>query len=307
MSPAAGCAWIGKRRRKLLVTLQGDYYSGTYGEQVSKMAALPFTNVILNVEAPNYGGNVLGRFTRRFSEESELQVQAYYDGYVRDHPWGGGSLFAGPDFARDDALTERRNTWDIDAQHRFAFGERHTVVWGAGFRFTADELKSNGSEISFDPEKREDRLFSFFAQDEITLIRDRLWLTGGTKVEHNDFTGFEIQPGGRLLWTPTERQSAWASVARAVRTPSRLEQDVRVNLFAFPLPDGTPMQVSVLGNPNLQSEELLAYEIGYRIEATPRLSFDIAAFYNDYDLAAAQPTLTGYEYQNAIRRPDPRR
>ena len=41
--------------------------------------------------------------------------------------------------------------------------------------------------------------------------------------------------------------------------------------------------ISVVGNPNFKSEELLAYELGYRVEPTKQVSFDVAAFYNMYD------------------------
>jgi iron complex outermembrane receptor protein len=118
-----------------------------------------------------------------------------------------------------------------------------------------------------------------------------LSLTIGSKFERNDHTGLEIQPAGRLMWTPTDRQTIWGSVARAVRTPTRIERDARANLST--VPEGVlgplPVLVAVVGNPDLDPEELLAYEIGYRIEPRKNLSFDVAAFYNDYNLVANIP------------------
>jgi iron complex outermembrane receptor protein len=125
-------------------------------------------------------------------------------------------------------------------------------------------------------------LFNVYGQDEIELVRKRLSLTVGTKIEHNDFTGFEIEPSARLKWTPTANQTVWAAVSRAVSTPSRSAHDNRVNAQAFPT-NSTVALVSLLGNPDLQSESVLAYELGYRLQPHPRLWFDVATFYNTYD------------------------
>src|SRR5438046_8236071 len=113
-------------------------------------------------------------------------------------------------------------------QHRFPIGERNDLIWGAGYRVTSDDV-GNSPTISLNPDHRTLELFSAFLQDELTLIKNRLRLTVGSKFEHNDFTGFEVQPSGRLLWTPDEKQSLWASVSRAVRTPSRAEDDVTIS------------------------------------------------------------------------------
>jgi len=275
-------------------TLSGDYYRGSFGEQVQK-TGLPFTNAFLDVDAATSGGNVLGRWTHTFSEESEFKVQAYFDAIRRTDPFGGGDLEVDRDFFQGNSLIEKRDTWDLDFQHRFPLGSRQSVMWGLGFRYSQDSLTSNGAEIRLNPAKFRDRLFSAFVQDEIRLFPEKLTLTIGSKFERNDFTGFEAEPSGRLVWTPTERQTVWGAVGRAVRTPTRVESDARVNLASFPLPDGTPAQISLFGNPDLDSESVVAYELGYRFEPTRRLSFDIAAFYNDYDLIATRREASQFE------------
>jgi iron complex outermembrane receptor protein len=67
----------------------------------------------------------------------------------------------------------------------------------------------------------------------------------------------------------------WAAVSRAVRTPSRIDGE----LYAPRDPPFTVLQ----GNPDFASEELLAYELGWRVQPSPRLSLALAAFYHDYD------------------------
>ncbi|MCK4842215.1 MAG: TonB-dependent receptor, partial [Methylococcales bacterium] len=134
--------------------------------------------------------------------------------------------------------------------------------------------------FNFSPASRDFTLYSGFIQDEFILLADRLKFILGSKFEHNDFSGFEFQPNARLVFTPDNKQTIWAAVARAVRIPNRLDHDLE-SLYLSQEPSGVfPTGV---GNSNFDSEQLIAYELGYRIQPTDTLLFDIAAFYNDYD------------------------
>ena len=137
----------------------------------------------------------------------------------------------------------------------------------------ADQVRS-GTTLLFTPPDRNLQLFNGFVQDEIELIPDRLRVTLGTKFEHNDFSGFEVQPSGRIAWTPDSRQTIWAAISHAVRTPSRVDRD----LF-FP---ATPPYL-IAGGRNFDSEKLEAYELGYRLRPMENLSLSLASFYNQYD------------------------
>jgi iron complex outermembrane receptor protein len=75
---------------------------------------------------------------------------------------------------------------------------------------------------------------------------------------------------------------AWGAVSRAVRVPARLNSDLE--LFApVGVLQGVPFYVNVLGSADFDSEEVVAYEAGYRLQLTERLSFDLALFDNYYD------------------------
>ena len=260
------------------LTLQGDYYRDRFDENQSIPSLLPPYSHNSNASDYNSGGNVLGRWTHDFSSTSSLTLQTYYDHLKQEQV---------------NAL-EKVDTFDFDAQHRFALGTRNEITYGLGFRDVHDTFSSSDFLI-VNPPSDQDRLYSAFVQDEFALIPDRVKLTFGSKFEHNSDTGFEYEPSGRLSWTPTEKQTFWAAVSRAVRTPSRIDFDSIVNLEVIPpMPPLSPVPVliSSLGNPQLQSEDLLAYELGYRIEITRRLSFDAAAFYNDYDNLIAATSVT---------------
>jgi iron complex outermembrane recepter protein len=238
-----------------ILTVEGNAYAGT--------------ETTIPGETFLDGQNLLGRFTHTISDASDLSIQAYFDRTWRD---------ISKSFAED------LKTYDLDFQFRFALGSRQSITCGAGYRLMADEVH-NTAALAFIPPNVNMQLFSGFVQDQIALIPDRLNLTLGTKLEHNDFSGLEVQPSARLAWMPSDRHTIWAAVSRAVRSPSRIDED-------FELPGNPPFQV--LGDKNFQSETVLAYEAGYRIRPIERATLSLAAFYNDYNnlrsLDAIAPT-----------------
>jgi iron complex outermembrane recepter protein len=245
------------------LTIQGDMYQGKarMRDQVSSFSA-PFSTIV-EKDTGLSGMNLLGRWNRTLSETSDFALQIYYDRtYRREARW-----------------RERRHTVDIDFQHRFKITERQELNWGLGYRYTSDDTESVPTLV-ISPENRVANLFTAFLQDEIVFVPDHWRLTLGSKFEHNDYSGFEFQPSARLLWTPTERQSLWASVSRAVRTPSRVDTDIAASVAPNP---AVPAFARLLGNKDFDSERLMAYELGYRVKATDRFSVDLAAFYNTYD------------------------
>jgi len=262
-------------------TFQGDYYIGNDGREVGQVTLAPAAVVSVSTDEHNSGGNVLGRWTHTFSEDSEITLQTYYDHVQQGDGFG----------------EEFRNTFDVDLQHRFALGPRNDIVWGAGYRYA--EIDNTPSfDLTWTPESVGLQLGNVFLQDDITLVRNRLHFTLGSKFEYNSLIGLEIEPSVRLLWTPTTQQTVWAAVSRATRTPALFNLDGRLNEAAFPSgpPPAPPVLVSLLGNPNLEAENLTAYELGYRIEPIERLSFDATAFYNVYgNLITEVPNATVFE------------
>ncbi len=253
--------WAPAPGRRL--TLQGEYYRNRQGTrlQTESLTAPP---TIERDPWPAAGGFLLARW-----EEGAFVAKAYVDTVEHD--------FTGFEESRDIA--------DLELQHRFALGDFQQITWGAGYRWNSDDVK-NTFGISLDPDHDADHLASAFVQDEIRLVRDALTLTLGSKFEYFSYTGFEYQPGARLSWTPHERHALWASAARAVRTPSRVENDGIINIAVLPGP--TP--ITILGTHRYGSEEMIAFELGYRVLPAPGLSFDLALFYNEYDdLRTAEP------------------
>ncbi|HTM65768.1 MAG TPA: TonB-dependent receptor [Flavipsychrobacter sp.] len=228
------------------------------------------------------GQNITGRWTRTFSPNSELVVQAFVDRtWKRDIP---------------SLISEELYTYDIDLQHRFPIGKRHSLLWGAGYRFMRDEVISSTTFVGIVPNLRNMDVVNAFVQDEVMLWKDRLKLSFGSKVQHNVFTGFEVQPDARLAFMPNETNTVWAAVSRAVRTPSRFDKDYFLPFY--PVPDSVP---SVQGGPDFISETLIAYELGYRVRPCRNLSLSLATFFNSYDnlySVEAVPGTQTYHIQN---------
>ncbi len=248
-------------------TLQGDYYYSEAGKPSELVSLAPPSVSLITDTEFNQGGNILGRWTRDFSDSAQLTLQTYFDHVEQSDGYG----------------IEHLNTYDIDLQDRFSLGSWNDFVCGTGYRYQ-DAEDTPSFELTWTPRTQHIRLFNIFGQDDIKVVPDRLHLILGTKFEDNSLVQWEIEPNGRLLWTPTKNQSVWAAVSRAVRTPSLFELDARLNPGAFqPAPPSPPVLVSIFGNQNVTAEELLAYEVGYRIEAAKTLSFDLTGFYNVYD------------------------
>ena len=257
------------------ITLQGDYYDASLGETYTlyppSLAASPNYATTVTPRSLMSGGNLLSRWQREISDTDAFILQFYYDRSERDMI----------------ILGEKRDILDIDFQHRFRFGSMQNLVWGGGYRFSHDML-SNTEIVSFaDPHERT-HLLNAFIHDEITLIPDKLALILGSRFEWNSYTHVEMQPNGRLLWTPTPQNTVWGAIGRGVRTPARGDHGITYNYRTLPVgdrnnPSPLPLRLEIDGSGSFKSEELIAYEVGYRTEPLPRVTFDLAAFYNVYD------------------------
>lgn len=256
-------------------TVQGDAYAGEIGQLSPAVEVIGRPGPQGQLSSEVSGGNLLARWRRQTSDRSDLQLRAYYDLTRRDDP----------------SFIDTLHTVDIDLQHHFAAGSRHDVLWGMAGRLTANRNQSRGI-FSVLPEQSDDLLVSGFIQDQIS-VSDSLAVTVGTKLEHNDFSGFEAQPSVRASWAPHEQHSMWAAVSRAVRVPTRLERDVNVDVSD---PAGNPV-FRLVGNREFDSERLVAYELGYRWHAGRNFWLDAALFYNDYDrlvsLELGEPFIDG--------------
>ena len=239
------------------ITVHGDAFSGVAQNYFSTLAN-PTKN-----DKDSKGMNLVVNWNKKLSNKSNFILNSYLD----------YDQFSIP------ILKRAARTFDVDFQHFYNFSKENQFIWGVGYRQIMDHI--NESEVNgnlplhYSSSKRNDQWFSGFIQDKIGLIPDKLYLTLGTKIEKNDFTGFEYQPNARLSYYPARNQTLWAAVSRSVRTPTRGESDVTIRT-------GSSATIVSQGSPAYGIEQLIAYEAGYRIKPTSKTLLDASVFYNDY-------------------------
>lgn len=281
------------------ITLQGGAYANRFDSDLTLPNLSPPYFREAEEVTRSSGAHVQGRWEHQFSDDSETALQLYYDYYETDV----------------DTAALEVHTLDLDFQHRFRPHFYHELTWGMNGRLVTDHFDES-FEASADPAEETLTFLSAFLQDRIPLLPDRLNLTLGAKFEHNELTGLEVQPSIRLLWTPRPGHALWGAVSRAARVPSRLETDVVTRpLVVSPVFPGAdhPTLLEFQGNPDLDAETLIAYEIGYRFSPADVFWFSTSAFIHDYDrliaLYAQENPLEGpggtrlqpYEYRNDLR------
>lgn len=262
--------WL--RNDDIEMVLSGEAYTGKFGATEIGRQYTPPYEMQRNAFDDVSGGFMQFRWFSPRDDGSSIQFLTYLMHEERD-----GS-----------SLGEKRDTYDIDMQYRFPSSEKHDLMWGLGYRHSRDRI-INSLEIQLTPGDAGNDIFSAFIQDDIRLS-DNLRVIVGSKFENHSFShrSVEIEPSVRFSYRVSETNSLWAAVSRAVRTPSRGEKhgSVLSNVFApgappFSLP--LPLIVTLNGDESFRSEEILAYELGYRFKSESYF-VDVALFYNDYDM-----------------------
>ena len=230
-------------------------FRGDFGSDASRLTIQGdhFDSDAANVAGDGEKGqNVLLRWTRAFSDESALRIQAYYDDYRR----------------RFIRVRDELETFDVEAQVNTRLG-RHQLVAGGGLRTTRDLFMNRLNAFVLDPERRRLWMGNGFVQDRFA-ISEQLSVIGGIKLEQSTFTGLQVLPNLRVAWQPNASMLLWAAVSRAVRTPSRIDRQL-VNL---------PILAQATG---FRTEKLTAIEAGYRGQPTSDIALSVSAFFNIYD------------------------
>lgn len=246
------------------LSMEGDIYTGESGQQIGLGVYRPLEQIAVNGSQDVSGGDLNLHWDHHYSGGSDVRVQAYFSRTNRQ----------GPQFG------ETRDTFDVDAIDSVHLGSRNNVIWGAEVRLEPSRFIQTQPTVDFLPHEQNDYIYSAFAQDTLHVVPDRLSLVAGSKLEYNDFSGFEYQPSVRMLWNPSRHSSLWGAISRAIRTPGRLDQDLQLTGVISANP---PVIDRIEGDPFFQSEILISYDAGYRQLLTRNLFADVAAFHNRYE------------------------
>lgn len=250
--------WHGTRNS---VSLQGNAFRGSVEQQPPGIISSPNFAFALG-DLPYSGVNLVGHWNRWLDGGSNLSLKAYYARFKQDYP---------PFFDQELDVAE------TEFQHTLPRLGRHAAVWGASYRYVWDRI-TNSPAIAFLPPHVDQKWVSVFAQDEITLPSD-LRLTLGARMENHPYIGWEWLPNARLAWKPGANHLIWTAASRAARGPTRFDHDLY-----FPgreTPGDIPF--GIMGGPNTRAEIAKVFEIGYRGQPTPALSYSVTAFHTVYD------------------------
>jgi iron complex outermembrane receptor protein len=248
------------------LTVEGTLHDGREGQySLLQEGVTPQANLALHGEVDLDGGAIQAAWNHTYSDRADSTLQFSFSRNVN-------GIFE----------KESENGFAVDYKYHMAVGHRHDLVAGLGYTDSDDGIRGDFA-VMFTPASRDLQVFNAFVQDEIALIPERVYLTAGTKLEHDDYNGFKVLPSVRVAWELNERHMVWGAISRAVRTPSRADTEATANINSFPGPGGMPVLLRYIGNPDFLNETLVAYEAGYRTTLTAKLSLDVAFYFNDYD------------------------
>jgi iron complex outermembrane receptor protein len=257
--------------------LQGNLYSAREGTPVNHFVLTPVAaEEDVELLANLSGGFLQGVWNHTLSPHSDTFLSLSYERYKRN-----------------DQLRELRNTYDLDFQNNFRGWTRQNIVWGLTYRYSASQTHG-GLDLSLVPADLNDQLFSGFIQDEIVVIPERVFLTLGVKLEHNHYTGFGTMPSARLAWTLNQHDTLWAAISKTERTPAEIDAALRATFAVIPGPGGIPALLTLFGNPQVDNEESIAYELGYRTMVSQQLSIDFSAYYDNHSHQQTSEPLTPF-------------
>lgn len=248
------------------LTFEGTFTFGRGRTLWNNLEALiPTSQNVLRDPGDTRGGHVLARWSQTRASGTSIRVQSFVDISRRDEP----------------VVLHNRAVVEVDAQVRRTFGDRHDVVAGTVLRGIREKLEGRIGIALTPPEERATR-WTAFINDDIMLVRDRLSLTLGSQFQYDSYAGAGVQPTVRLMWKVRPGHRLWAASGRALRTPSLADRRIRVNIPTAPAANGLPVRVTLVGNPEVDTERFTDVEAGYRLDLGRVASVDVTAFAGKY-------------------------
>jgi iron complex outermembrane receptor protein len=257
--------------------VSGQGYHSVLGHEVTwPTASNPFPGV-QDLEESSFSGNLMARWQHVISEQSSVEWRIAWD-----HMDYG-----------DSNVPQRATTLDVQFQNHLLLGDRHDVIWGVEYKGEVADISATPA-FYVAPEHSTRKLAALFGEDDVTLVADKLHFVAGVRGSYNTASRLQIQPTGRLLWTPNRNLTTWAAVSRAVHTPSVTDRGLAATFAAIPLQPPLFGLVQLVSNPDTRPESALSYEAGQRIQISKTLALDASAFFSVHQHMLGGATLPPY-------------
>jgi len=160
---------------------------------------------------------------------------------------------------------------DIDYQMNTIF-DNIQLDWGVNYRYNDISVEDTDYIQSIEDLDSYNH-FGGFLQAQFNLIPEKLKLIVGNRSENNSFTGWEHQPMGRILWTPTSNHTMWGAISQGVRVPSLIEfNGIALGTSVFGI------KTVITGNVDIEAEKSNSKELGYRYTANS-WGIDLSVFH----------------------------
>lgn len=254
----------GRVSTKDTLTFQGDIYTGRVDQTAKVLPSINSSVQSIDMGMDLSGGFLQVTWNHEFSGRSESTLSIGYDRYTRAN-----------------IVNEGERVFNVDLQDQYRWKQRQNIVWGMS-AYDSAVTTNGGLAVSFTPPNITLPLFGAFGQDEIAVLRNRLYLTVGARLEHNYYNGFGLMPTVRAAWKATRNETLWAAVSRAINTPDLNETALRLNFTGFTSPNGTLVVPALIDSPAIADELSVDYEAGYRSTLSKEVSVDLAAYYDRY-------------------------
>ena len=168
------------------------------------------------------------------------------------------------------------DTYDVDVQHSVALSPRHRLIAGGNYR--RNTMRSR----LFQESPISQNLWAVFFEHEWRAGRD-LTLVGGSRLDRHPLSGRVFSPRASAIFSPNPQHVLRFSTGTAFRNPTLTE-----NYGDFqqrgPIPGALAdtllqiMELRILGNGDLESEQILFFEIAHS-GRFDRLQIRAAAFH----------------------------
>jgi outer membrane cobalamin receptor len=171
------------------------------------------------------------------------------------------------------------DTANAEVQYSISFLKDTTITGGTGYRLAAFETEDENVSLG----RHRTGLAWFFAEGEIE-VSDKLWLTGGLRLDDHSASGLSESPRFAAVWELEPGQFVRASAGYGFRNPS-----LRELWFNMPVLGGA---ATIAGNRDLEPEQIRSFELGYRGRQGADLRLEGNVYYNLVDRLVEYRSLT---------------
>ena len=234
-----------------------------YSRTVGKTATIK-TNKFLNAydyEKKSYGVGYLGEF-----DSLNADLSYIYDQTQRT------SLF-------DKFIPAKAKNHNFNSKFTTFFGA-HTLTFGydfskqnVGTTFIVSNASRNGLK---DPKTYSMSEHAGFIEDEWQILDEKLFLTLGSRLTHNEFFGNHLSPRAYLVYNATDTLSLKGGVATGYKTPNvnQISPEVGTIQKAWSIVD--------FGNKDLKPEKSTTYEVGAYYDNQADFRGSVTLFRNEF-------------------------